>query len=60
MSNLPSLKSISEFLKNPGDHLSVRKTKSDRIVATAKSGDIKLSKVLYPSGRVVETKSYKQ
>ncbi len=57
--DLPSLNRIKDLLKNPGDHFSVKRTEKDRIVATAKSGDLKLSKVIYPSGRVVETKSYK-
>lgn len=55
--NLPSLGNVGNFLK--GDYLKVERTKSDRIVATAKSGDVKLSRTIYPGGRVVDTKSYK-
>ncbi len=57
--NLPSLKNAGNFLKGAGDYFNVERTKTDRIVATAKSGDVKYSKTLYPSGKVVETKSYK-
>lgn len=57
--NLPSLGNVGNFLKESGYFLKVEKTKSDRIVATAKSGDVKLSRTVYPSGRVVDTKSYK-
>lgn len=41
-----------------GDYLSVRKTDSDRIVAKAKRGGVKMSKTFYNTGKVVETKSY--
>ena len=58
--NLPSLGNVGSFLKGAGDYLKVERTKSDRIVATAKSGDVKLSKTIYLTGQVVETKSYKQ
>jgi hypothetical protein len=58
--NLPSLGNVGSLLKGAGDYLKVERTKSDRIVATAKSGDVKLSKTIYPTGLVVETKSYKQ
>ncbi len=57
--NLPSLGNVGNFLKGAGDYLKVERTKSDRIVATAKSGDVKLSRTIYPGGRVVDTKSYK-
>ncbi len=57
--NLPALGNVSSFLKGAGDYLKVERTKSDRIIATAKSGDVKLSRTIYPSGRVVDTKSYK-
>lgn len=57
--NLPSLQNAGIFLKGAGDYLKFERTKTDRIVATAKSGDVKYSKTLYPSGKVVETKSYK-
>ena len=59
MRDLPALKRIQSIFKNPGDYMSITRTKSDRIVAKAKLGSIKQSKVLYPSGRIVETKSYK-
>lgn len=52
--NLPSLGNIGNFLKSLGDYLKVERTKTDRIVATAKSGDVKLSKTVYPTGRVVK------
>ena len=48
--NLPSLGNIGNFLKGLGDYLKVERTKTDRIVATAKSGDVKLSKTVYPTG----------
>ena len=57
--NLPSLGNVGNFLKGAGDYLKVERTKSDRIVATAKSVDVKLSRTIYPGGRVVDTKSYK-
>jgi len=57
--NLPAFGNVSNFLKEAGDYLKVERTKTDRIIATAKSGDIKLSRTIYPGGRVVDTKSYK-
>lgn len=59
MSNLPALNGIMDILKNPGDHFTVKRTKNDKIVATAKTNGIKLSKTLYPTGTIVETKSYR-
>ena len=56
--NLPSLRNAGNFLKSAGDYFKVERTKTDRIVATAKSGDVKRSMTVYPSGRIVETKSY--
>ena len=57
--NLPSLGNVSNYLKEAGDYLKFESTKSDRLVATAKSGDVKQSRTVYPGGRVVDTKSYK-
>ena len=57
--NLPSLGKVSNYLKEAGDYLKFERIKSDRLVTTAKSGDVKLSRTVYPGGRVVDTKSYK-
>ena len=56
--NLPSIRKASEFLREAGDFIKIRKTKTNRIVATAKTGDIKLSRIIYPNGRTVDIKSY--
>lgn len=46
------------LLQNPGDHLDARVTDTERKVIIIKKGDEKISATMYPSGRVVETKSY--
>jgi len=58
--NLPALfTSIGDKLER-GDYLNVKKTDTDRVVVTGKHGDVKMSQVIYPTGRVVETKSYQK
>ena len=42
--NLPSLGKVSNYLKEAGDYLKFERIKSDRLVTTAKSGDVKLSR----------------
>ena len=42
--NLPSLGNVSNYLKEAGDYLKFERIKSDRLVTTAKSGDVKLSR----------------
>ena len=58
--NLPSiLGNVGQMLQNAGDYMKMERTQTDRLVATARLGDVKFSKTLYPStNRVVETKSY--
>ncbi len=57
--NLPSLLKGTSVLKQSGDFIKLRRTSTNRIVATAKSGDVKMSQTIYPTtGRVVETRSY--
>ena len=48
------------FIKEPGDRAEIRMTDTERIVSKYEAGDgsLKLSKTEYPSGRVVETRSY--
>lgn len=59
--NLPSLfGNIGQVLQNAGDNMKIERTPKDRLVATAKLGDVKFSRTIYPTtGRIVETKSYK-
>ena len=58
--NLPAfMNNIGDKLER-GDYLNFRKTDTDRVVVNAKHGDAKMSRVIYPSGRIVETKSYKK
>lgn len=60
--NLPDIFSFQDrnrgFLSAKGDFFKLERTSSDRIVATAKQGTDKFSKVIYTTGRVVETRSY--
>ena len=58
--NLPSLfGNIGQALQQAGDFMKVERTKTNRLVATAKQGNVKLSRTVYPTtGRIVETKSY--
>lgn len=56
---LPSIFKNILLLGKVGDYVKLEKTKN-AIVAKLKSGNIKWSKVFYPStGRIVETRSYK-
>lgn len=58
--NLPAfMNSLGDKLDR-GDYLNIKKTNTDRVVVTGKHGDVKISQVTYPSGRVVETKSYQR
>ena len=50
---------VTQHLPEVGDFMKVERTKTNRIVATAKTGGVKLSRVVYPTVSVVETKSYK-
>lgn len=58
--NLPAImESVFQMLEGAGDYMKIERTKTDRFVATAKRGDMKFSKTIYPStNRVVETRSY--
>ncbi len=58
--NLPAfMNNIGSKLER-GDYLNVKKTDTDRVVVSGKHGDVKMSQVIYPTGTIVETKSYKK
>ena len=53
-----SLSGTNHILKNPGDSLRLKITPTNRFVANANISGIKLSRTVYPTGRVVETRSF--
>ena len=55
---LSEIKNPKDVLREPGDELSIRITKSNKRVSKLNTKDFKRSKIEYPNGRVVETISY--
>ena len=47
----------NELLKNPGDKLEARVTKTNRQVIKYSTNEVKYSATRYPSGKTVETKT---
>ena len=52
------MRNIFNIITDPGDKFEARVTPTCRQVINIKKGDVKVSAVKYPSGRIVETRSY--
>lgn len=56
---LTALLNNNDVLKQPGDRIEARVTKTDRKVLKGNSGDVKFSQTQYPNGTIVQTRTIK-